>query len=1691
MSWQKTGRERSRGAAGRRPATGSSAFDSELAALYSAHSWTASGAQPPEAYADKIPPVVANPRTLTQIERWRSALLGTIAASALMVYGGRPVRADCIGASPTLTCTGTIAGTVSPGVTNGGINVPGGYTTLNVNNLDADIAPDSGVSGISFTAAGDVTIVSDTTDGAVAHAIVATGAGADGIFAISAFGAVTVDSTGDITSDNGNGVAAFASGSQAVSVTNVGAIQAHYSGIVARSDTAAVTVDSTGDVTSDNGDGVVASNTGSEAVSVTNVGAIQGHYSGIVARSDTGAVTIDSTGDITSDNGIGVVAFTSGSQAVSITNVGAIHANFDGILAGSDTGAVTVDSAGDITSTSTNGINAFNSGSQTVSVTSDGTIQANFDGIRAESSSGAVTVDSTGDITSTSTRGIYALNHDSQAVSVTSAGAIQADFDGIAAQSTTGVVTVDSTGDITSDNGKGVVARNSGSQAVSVTSNGTIHANFDGIRAESYAGAVTVDSTGDLTSDNGNGILAFNFGSQAVSVTSAGAIQADFDGIAAQSTTGVVTVDSTGDITSDNGNGVVAHNSGSQAVSVTNVGAIQARYYGILATSGTGTVTVDNTGDITSDNGTGIYASNFGSNAVSVTNNGAIQAHHYGISARSSTGAVTVDSTGAITSGSYGIMGVNGGTAGAGPILITSAGAIHAGSDGILAESSTGDVTVDSTGDVTSDNGRGIVALNYGSDAGPVSVTSAGAIQANSLGIYARSVSGSVTVDSTGDITSDNESGIVASNYSSQAVSVTNAGAIQATRYGILARSATGATTVDSTGDITSTSGRGIYARNNGVGAGPVSVTSAGDIQASSDGIVAKSSDGAVTVDSTGDITSDNGSGIYALNSGSNAISVTNNGAIQAQNDGIFARSATGAVTVDSTGDITSDNGSGLRAFTAGSQAASVTNNGAIQAQNDGIFAESYSGAVTVDSTGDITSDHGNGVIAFTSGSQAASVVNNGAIHAQFNGIVARTRDGTITVDSTGNITSDNGIGIGATNSDWHAVSVTNNGAIHAHYDGIYAQSYSGSVTVDSTGDITSDNGRGIFARSLVGVSATTITNHGNIDAYSTGIYAQATYKGVTVDSTGDVTSQTGVAVKAFAYSFSYSSIDITLRSGTITGAEGGVEFQGGATGTLKNYAAIAGGNFAVRGGPGNETVDNYNLITGNVDLGAGINAFNNRLGGTFRSGANAVLGAGNTLTNAGDLSPGGTGTIQTTVLTGNLVQTGTGSFIVDIDGTSNDLVTITGTANFAGFVAPNVINLSGLTGSAIIASASSLTNTATAIDTELTDFSLRVLGGNELELLWLPARLANLLSGPLTPNQQAMVAYIDALTLAGASPALQGLIDALKWQPSEAAILAALNRLSPEQYLAQVQDTVQANLFFVDSMMSCPNADGRPNFIYEGECYWAKVGGRSSNWDRTTGNIGGDAQAWNVSGGIQVALTDTWRLGFAGSYEHTNLGTNNAASSDGDRGEGGIVLKNRWGDTSFALAAFGGYASFDTSRFIGLDGIDKASGDQGIAFGGAHARVSQLFDQGGWYMKPFVDFDAIYLDYGGFSEHGGGAANLAVHGNSDWVLSARPAIEIGSEIAAGNGAVVRPYLRVGGLFFDNADFAATSDFLSAPAGVSSFTVTSKFDQSYFNVGAGLDVLTLDGMDVKLNYEGLFSGDSDVNSGGLKVGVKF
>jgi hypothetical protein len=281
---------------------------------------------------------------------------------------------------------------------------------------------------------------------------------------------------------------------------------------------------------------------------------------------------------------------------------------------------------------------------------------------------------------------------------------------------------------------------------------------------------------------------------------------------------------------------------------------------------------------------------------------------------------------------------------------------------------------------------------------------------------------------------------------------------------------------------------------------------------------------------------------------------------------------------------------------------------------------------------------------------------------------------GDVTVDMTGNIdreiAEDSGLNLAFGRGGFNGgkVTVTTAGDITTrgtNASGIFTQSIGGG------GGVAGDIGPGIgFAGSVGGdgsAGQVDITHTGNITTYgdnSHGIFAQSAAgnlaASVDISLSGDIlalgANSSGIVAQSLGGSGN-GDISINILRGAVEGGSdsaAGISIKDGANNTISNYGTITtlGGiaGTAVVATTGNETIDNYGTVTGTVDLGAGTNTFNNRPGGMLNAGQTVNLGSGNTLTNAGTLSPGGKGKIQTTTLTGNLTQTSSGTYGVDLD---------------------------------------------------------------------------------------------------------------------------------------------------------------------------------------------------------------------------------------------------------------------------------------------------------------------------------------------------------------------------------------------------------------------------------------------------------
>jgi uncharacterized protein with beta-barrel porin domain len=291
---------------------------------------------------------------------------------------------------------------------------------------------------------------------------------------------------------------------------------------------------------------------------------------------------------------------------------------------------------------------------------------------------------------------------------------------------------------------------------------------------------------------------------------------------------------------------------------------------------------------------------------------------------------------------------------------------------------------------------------------------------------------------------------------------------------------------------------------------------------------------------------------------------------------------------------------------------------------------------------------------------------------------------------------------------------------------------------------------------------------------------------------------------------------------------------------------------------------------------------------------------------------------------------------------------------------------------------------------------------------------------------------------------------------------------------------------------MSCPVRDGPDAFIREGECVWGRVSGRSFDQGSTFETLGFEETSFQAAGGLQAALGQAWRVGFAGEYERSSLQTDTLADSDADRVHGGAVLKFNPGPLLLAAGVSGGQGWYDTDRPISFPGfLAFANSDNDISYINGRLRVAYLLGGNGGYVKPMVDFDATQISMDSFTERGAGGLNLVVQDNNQTVLSASPALEIGTQFSWANGTFVRPYVRGGATFFDDPEFLVQATFDGASSTVAPFRTKVETDDVVANVSAGIEMLASDGAALKLYYEGSFGDMVTENSGGAKVSLPF
>lgn len=794
-------------------------------------------------------------------------------------------------------------------------------------------------------------------------------------------------------------------------------------------------------------------------------------------------------------------------------------------------------------------------------------------------------------------------------------------------------------------------------------------------------------------------------------------------------------------------------------------------------------------------------------------------------------------------------------------------------------------------------------------------------------------------------------------------------------------------------------------------------------------------------------------------------ITFTNTGTVDSAEDAfrIKVDVTSGTIIVKNSGTLHSDTGQGIdfNSITAGTATIEIYN------YAGGIISSSGHDAIrpgqnsTVYNYGTITNEgadplersgiRGDNAANFTVYNYGEIIGAHHGIDQNNDGTLGNPTGSTVTVLNYGSITGLNGSGVG---SDGYGT-VTNYGTITGAYNASVGVGDGDGVDIDFFGTI---NNYG----TIQGTGADGVDNHSEGIAMGGGTINN--YAGAVISG-----ADRGILIDDSNRSNAYGSVSI-MNAGTIVGY---------------------GGDAITVIGDKDDNLTNYGKIIGNVDLGGGTNILDNKAGGLLEVGTVLSIGAGNTVNNDGTISPGGTGTVETTALTGGLAQSATGALAIDLDATAgtSDRVDVSEAADLDGVVKLSVAGL---------AIAGGTTTVLTAGDGVTLD-GLELIASPALQafLIYPDANTVqvsyNLSFAPnigLTQNETAIGEHLNDAVDSDATK-LTDITSALLAVTTDGEYRSALDQLSPEIYGDSAVSTLYAAHAFGNSLLSCHKREAQFAAVSEDECLWAAFTGRTLDQNASAQGLGYDEQTWGFFGGGQVAVAPGLMLGLAGGIEQGNADATNGASADIDRAYAGLALKHVAGPWVVAGAVFGGTGSTDTSRPINFGGlVTTATGDQTVSHLSGRLRVAYQMGGNALYAKPMIDVEATHLWIGSVQEQGGSGA-LSIASSEETVFSAAPAVEIGGEVMIDGGTLVRPFARLGGVFYSEDHVTITSSFIGGPAGVPGFATQAEVEDVMGNVGAGLDLVWRDGTTIKAQYDGLFGSEVQQHTFGAKASVKF
>ncbi|MBN1559474.1 hypothetical protein JW998_04445 [candidate division KSB1 bacterium] len=584
-------------------------------------------------------------------------------------------------------------------------------------------------------------------------------------------------------------------------------------------------------------------------------------------------------------------------------------------------------------------------------------------------------------------------------------------------------------------------------------------------------------------------------------------------------------------------------------------------------------------------------------------------------------------------------------------------------------------------------------------------------------------------------------------------------------------------------------------------------------------------------------------------------------------------------------------------------------------------------------------------------------------------------------------------------------------------------------------------------------------------------------------------------------------NITVDVTSGTVqggTGSSAGILMLDGADNVITNRGTITTmsgvDGIAIRSTGGNETVDNFGIVTGSIDLGGGTNYFNNQAGSLFEAGSTINLGPDGVLTNDGTFSPGGTYSYATTTLNCDYVQTSAGTFEASVCGCQLDkLIVADGTATLGGtlkVLAECDAYCDGTTydiieGSDVNGSFSDVVLPHTAF----LDFDMDYIENG----VRLSVDVQSFSSAAGNPVENAIAGCMDSC-LPDATGDMSQMIGAFQLSTPE-QVAEGFATLSPDTYDNLSRGALQSTRLWQDALTQRMDAARSNPFSARETSGWMMYEGGNGAWlsgvrqgaeqSESGGYLGHNFMTSIAMGGYERSLGSSI-IGMSIGTALTNVDRNNGmANSKVDGIAGSVYGGHLWGQSFTHGVISYAHESFENRRDLHVGPLERvARGNYNGSVLSALLTGGRRFSAGRWGFEPFASVQYAHLSEEEFAEKGSGSVNLIVESRTTNWLGSDLGIRL-SRIFLGERSAFVPEL----LLSWNHDFGLNDQpIVAAFEGNPSMTFTingQDIQRDGVTLGAGLSFLTTSGWKASLRYDRVQRSDYKANSLTIRLGLAF